>query len=74
MGAVEIPTSAYVLVGSLLVANLGVVVSMLTFIFKAGMFVSDTKSGIKDAKDTAIRAHKRIDKELIGGSNGTNNS
>jgi outer membrane murein-binding lipoprotein Lpp len=32
------------------------------YIFKGGMFVAETKSGIKDAKDAAVRAHKRIDK------------
>ena len=57
----EIPTSAYVIVGALVLANLGTILSVLAFIFKAGQFVSETKIGISDAKETAIRAHKRID-------------
>jgi len=58
----EIPQSGYILIGALIVGNLGVILSLLTFIFKAGQFVAETKSGIKDSKDTGIRAHKRIDK------------
>ena len=58
----SIPTNFYVLVGVLVVANLGVIITVLTFIFRAGMFVSSTKAGIKDAKEAAVRAHKRIDK------------
>lgn len=60
--ASQIPTSLYVVVGLLVVGNFGVIISLLTFIFKAGMFVSATKNGIKEAKETAVRAHKRIDK------------
>lgn len=65
MGEIQIPTSVYVLVGTLVVANLGVVFTVLTFIFKGGMFVAETKAGIKDAKDTGVRAHKRIDDLII---------
>lgn len=57
-----IPTNFYVLVGILVVANFGVIVTFITFIFKAGMFVSSTKAGISEAKAAAVRAHKRIDK------------
>lgn len=57
----QIPTSAYVTVGVLILGNLTVILTLLTFIFKSGMFVAETKVGIKDAKDTAVRAHKRID-------------
>lgn len=57
----QIPTSVYILVGTLIIANIGTVLTVLTFIFKGGMFVAETRSGIKDAKDTAVRAHKRID-------------
>lgn len=59
---VNIPTSLYVVVGLLVVGNFGVIISLLTLIFKAGMFVAATRDGIKNAKDTAVRAHKRIDK------------
>lgn len=58
----QIPTSVYIMVGTLIVANIGTVITVLTFIFKGGMFVAETRSGIKDAKDAAVRAHKRIDK------------
>lgn len=59
---VEVPTSLYIVVGLLVVGNFGVIISLLTLIFKAGMFVSMTKAGITDAKETAVRAHKRLDK------------
>jgi hypothetical protein len=61
MAAPEIPTSVYVIVGTLIVANIGTIMTVLTFIFKGGMFVAETRSGIKDAKEAAVRAHKRID-------------
>jgi hypothetical protein len=57
----EIPAAFYYIVGTLIVANIASVLTVLTFIFKAGMFVADTKAGIKDAKDTGVRAHLRID-------------
>jgi fructose-specific phosphotransferase system IIC component len=57
-----LPTSFYTLVGTLIVANIGTIIAVFVFIFKAGIFVAETKSGIKDAKDSSIRAHKRIDK------------
>lgn len=59
---VSIPTSFYLVVGILVVANLGVIITMVTFIFKAGLFVARTEAGIAKANDCAIRAHKRIDK------------
>lgn len=58
----QIPTWVYVTIGTLVVSNLGSIISFAVFIFKCGVFVADTKSGIKDAKDTAVRAHLRIDK------------
>lgn len=57
----EIPNSFYALVGFLLITNFATLGSLVVFIFKVGMFVSETKLGIKDAKDTGVRAHKRID-------------
>jgi len=59
--AAQIPNSVYIVVGTLVVANLGVILTVLTFIFKGGMFVAETRGGIKDAKETGVRAHKRID-------------
>ncbi len=57
-----IPTSFFVAIGVLVLCNMGVIVSLVVFIFKAGMFVSTTKAGITDAKQCAVRAHDRIDK------------
>ncbi len=57
----ELPNSVYVVVGILVITNLGTIGTLLVFIFKCGVFVSDTRSGIKDAKETAVRAHIRID-------------
>lgn len=58
----EIPQVFYYSIGILVIGNLSVIITLLTFIFKAGYFVAETKDGIKDSKDTGIRAHKRIDK------------
>jgi fructose-specific phosphotransferase system IIC component len=67
----QIPQSVYILVGTLIIANIGTVITVLTFIFKGGMFVAETRSGVKDAKETGVRAHKRIDvlenKKLVEG-------
>lgn len=57
----QIPTSFYTLLGVAIVGNLSVVVGFITFMFKVGMFVKGTEMGIKDAKETAVRAHQRID-------------
>lgn len=56
------PASLYAVVGILVVTNLSTVGALIVFIFKCGMFVASTQSGIKDAKETAVRAHLRIDK------------
>lgn len=58
----EIPTVFYAVAGFVVLTNLGLGLTVLGFIFKAGGFVAETKLGIKDAKDTGVRAHKRIDK------------
>jgi hypothetical protein len=57
----SLPPVFLIAIGTLVVCNLGVIITVITFIFKAGMFVTATKMGIKDSKDAAIRAHKRID-------------
>jgi len=59
---IQIPTSVYIIVGTLVIANIGTILTILTFIFKGGMFVAETRGGITDAKETGVRAHKRIDK------------
>lgn len=58
----NIPSSFYTVVGVLILANFGTLITLLSLVFRAGMFVSATKNGINDAKSAAIRAHKRIDK------------
>ncbi len=57
----QIPTGVYVAAGAIVIANIGTILTILVFIFKGGMFVAETRAGIKDAKSTAVRAHKRID-------------
>jgi len=58
----NVPPGLYAVVGILVVTNLSTVGALIVFIFKCGMFVADTKAGISDAKDCAVRAHTRIDK------------
>lgn len=57
----QLPPELYAIVGILVVTNLSTVGTLIVFIFKCGMFVAETKTGIKDAKDSAVRAHIRID-------------
>ena len=57
----QLPTAFYVVIGTLIFGNLGLLLSLLTIIFKAGRFVTATEMGIMDAKDCAVRGHKRID-------------
>lgn len=58
----QVPAWFWALIGTLILSNIGAIASLATFIFKAGQFVANTNSGIKDAKDTGVRAHLRIDK------------
>ena len=58
----ELPSSAYYVAGALILTNISSFVSVLVLMFKVGIFVAETKLGIKDAKDAANRSHKRIDK------------
>ena len=58
----EIPTSVYALIGFLIFSNFSTLGALIVFIFKVGKFVANTEYGIKDARDTAVRAHKRLDK------------
>ena len=57
----EIPNSVYAIIGFVVVMNLSTLGALIVFIFKVGQFVSDTKHGIKNSGETAVRAHKRID-------------
>lgn len=57
----HVPAWFWTLVGTLILSNIGAIISLFTFIFKAGKFVANTETGIQDAKEAAVRAHKRID-------------
>lgn len=57
----EIPHSFYYLIGSLIIANLATIGSMLMVAFRATWWLSKLDSRVSDAKETAVRAHKRID-------------
>lgn len=58
----EIPTTFYIAIGVLIFTNFGVILTLLTFIFKAGIFVANTNSGIQKAQETGNRAHVRLTK------------
>lgn len=57
----SIPNSFYVIIGTLVVTNFATIISALVFIFKAGVWKANVENATKDAKDTAVRAHRRID-------------
>ena len=56
-----LPSSLFYIIGIMIISNLGALGALIVFIFKCGQFVANTETGISDAKDTAVRAHKRID-------------
>ena len=58
----DLPSQFYAAIGVLVASNLAVLGSLVVLIFKGGMFVAETRADIKDAKDTGVRAHLRIDK------------
>ena len=58
----EIPSSFYYLIGSLIIANIGAIGSMAVVAFRATWWLSKLDSRVSEAKATAVRAHKRIDK------------
>lgn len=61
----QIPQSMYTIIGYLVVAQLTTIVGVLAWgiksAYKHGYEKATTDLGIKDAKETAVRAHKRID-------------
>ena len=57
----QIPTELYAIVGALIITNLSAIGALIVFIFKCGIFVANTNSGIKKAQETANRSHNRID-------------
>jgi len=58
----QLPSTVYYVLGILVLGNVSTIVLLLKMLFQAGMFVKETQLGIADAKSTAVRAHKRIDK------------
>lgn len=58
----EIPISFYYLVGTLILTNIGTIGSVLVFGGKSVWWLSKLDSRIDDAKETAVRAHIRVDK------------
>lgn len=58
----QLPSVVYYVLGILVLGNVSTIVLLLKMLFQAGMFVKETQLGIADAKSTAVRAHKRIDK------------
>lgn len=57
----EIPSSFYYLVGSLIVANIGAIGTLALVAFRATWWLSKLDSRVDEAKSAAVRAHKRID-------------
>ena len=58
----QIPHSFYYLVGCLVLANVGTIGTIAMIAFRATWWFSKLDSRVDYAKDTAVRAHKRIDK------------
>lgn len=58
----ELPSSFYAAIGFIIITQLTSVGAMIALVFKAGFFVAETRNGIAEARSTAVRAHKRIDK------------
>lgn len=56
----SIPESFFIAVGVMMLLNFGAIITLLTFIFKSGVFVAKTEAGIEDAKSRANRAHARL--------------
>jgi len=59
---IEIPSSFYYLVGSLIVANIGTIGTLAVLAFRSTWWLSKLDSRVDSARDAAVRAHKRIDK------------
>lgn len=58
----ELPSSFYYIIGISIVANVGTIGTVLILIFKSSWWLSKLDGRVTDAKDTAIRAHVRLDK------------
>ena len=58
----QIPSGFYWLVGVLVCANLGTIGTVAMIAFRTTWWFSKLDSRVDYAKETAVRAHKRIDK------------
>lgn len=58
----QMPSGVYLVVGILVLGNLGTILAIFRGIWWLSGEMRETKMNIIDAKETAIRAHKRIDK------------
>jgi hypothetical protein len=61
----ELPTTFYVVVGILVAGNLGLILALLTIIFKAGRFVTATELGITNNDKKSDKAHERLDRHGV---------
>lgn len=52
----------YWIIGSVLVANVGAIITMIITAGRGVWWLSKLDSRVDDAKDCAVRAHKRVDK------------
>lgn len=59
--AMNIPPSFYYVAGVLIVTNVGTIISLFYAALKSAWWLSKLDSRVADAKQSAIRAHKRID-------------
>jgi hypothetical protein len=60
--ALSLPNEFYYIAGVLFVANVGTIVTILIAAMKTVWWASKLDSRVDDAKATAVRAHKRIDR------------
>ena len=56
----QLPVSVYYVVGILVLANLGTIITVLTFIFKAGKWVGQTDIRLGKLEQDANAAHEKI--------------
>lgn len=58
----NIPDSLYTLIGVLIIANVGTIVSVIVAALRSVWWMSKLDSRVDRAQETGNRAHKRIDK------------
>lgn len=59
--ALNIPSEVYYVVGALLIANVGTIVTIIFAALKVVWWAAKADSRISEAKAMAVRAHKRLD-------------